>query len=182
MMMTSAAGTCNGTVPASMGVMRNLKAIKGKQGFTLLELLVVIVIIAVMAGILIPSLGNTGRNASSTVERMVLLLNMAQQESIMTSRVWQLVFDAGENRYRFQQMGGVEFEDVRTAPLAGEHEFMPLTIDNLEINGQPISGKNAQVYLFPTGEQDSLLLVLKTGFEEYQVAMGPVGPAWMEEL
>jgi len=151
-------------------------------GFTLLELLVVIVILSVMVGVLIPSMGNNDRNAQNGAESLVLMINMAQQEAIMTSRVWQLVLDVENRNYRFQKLGNLEFEEITTRPLAGEHDISPADFEALEINNQSIRTEIAEVYLYPTGEQDSLRLVLKTEETEYAVAMGPVGPAHLERL
>jgi type II secretion system protein H len=152
------------------------------KGFTLLELLVVIVILSVMVSILIPSLGTRNRNTINAAESLVLMINMAQQEAIMTSRVWQMVFDTNDMHYRFQQLGNVEFEDITTRPLAGDHNLAPALLDELEINGQLIKTETAELYLYPTGEQDSLRLVLKSDDAKYAIAMGPVGPAELERL
>ena len=155
---------------------------KQKPGFTLLELLVVIVIISVMAGLLIPSLVNNNRQPINSAEELVLLINMAQHEAIMSSRVWQLVFETEQDQYRFQQLGGAEFEEVTIKPLAGIHPMDYVALEDLEINGQSISSDIAEVYLYPTGEQDSLRLVFTSGINQYVIAMGVIGPARLEEM
>lgn len=153
---------------------------KKSSGFTLLEILVVIVILSVMAGLLIPSIGNNNRKVIDAAETLVLMINMAQQEAIMTSRVWQLVVDVENRNYRFQQLGNIEFEEITTRPLAGDHDIAPAIFDELQVNGQRITSEHAEVYLFPTGEQDSLRLILKSENSELAVAMGPIGPALLE--
>jgi len=152
------------------------------RGFTLLELLVVIVIVAVLAVLVVPNLAsNPGRDAADAAERMVLLINQAQQEAVLTSRVWQIVFDPEDNNYFFQRLAGSEFEDVTLSPFAGKQMTPTVQLDELEINGEVISSAS-EVYLFPTGEQDAFRLVLKGNDVEYSIAMGPVGPAQLEKL
>ncbi len=155
---------------------------KRPSGFTLLEILVVVVILSVMAGMLIPSIASNNRKVIDAAETLVMMINMAQQEAIMTSRVWQLVVDIENKNYRFQQLGNLEFEEIRTRPLAGNHDIAPAIFDELQVNGQRITSEQAEIYLFPTGEQDSLRLILKSANSELAVAMGPIGPALLERL
>ncbi|NNE38409.1 MAG: prepilin-type N-terminal cleavage/methylation domain-containing protein, partial [Gammaproteobacteria bacterium] len=154
-----------------------MKARIRKTGFALLELLVVIVILSVMVSILIPSMSSNDRKAMDSAESLMLMINMAQQEAIMTSRVWQLIVDLEQDNYRFQQLGNMEFEDITTRPLAGDHFIGPAEFQTVQINGQHVNSETAEVYLYPTGEQDAMQLVLESDGIEYLVAMGPVGPA-----
>lgn len=151
-------------------------------GFTLLELLTVIVIVGVLAGLVVPKLGNNaGRDAAAAAGRMVLLINQAREEAVMSSRVWQLQLDPAEHSYRFLQLAGGEFIDVPAQPFAGKHRITTVKLDRLEVNGQllPTVG---QVYLFPTGEQDAFSVVVRSGQSEYGIAMGPVGEARLVDL
>jgi len=152
------------------------------QGFTLLELLVVIVIVAVLAGLVVPFMGgHSGRDAADAAERMVLLINQAQQEAVLTSRVWQIVIDPVEDNYSFYRRAGSGFEEVLLSPFAGKQTMPTVSLNEVEINGEAIA-TTGEVYLFPTGEQDTLRVLLKGGDAEYGIAMGPVGPARLEQL
>lgn len=151
-----------------------------QRGFTLLELLAVIVIIAVIASMAVPVLGNnSGRDAAA--DRMVLLINQAREEAVMSAKIWQLILDPVEHKYRFLQLTGNEFAEVKLRSFAGEHKLVAVTLDKLEINGQ-LSASPREVYLYPTGEQDSFRLVLQGEQQEYEIAMGPVGEAGVVEL
>ena len=99
----------------------------------------------------------------------------------MSAQVWQVILDPVEHNYRFLQSAGDKFVDVTTQSFAGEHKFTTVTLDKLEINGQILSVAG-EIYLFPTGEQDSFRLVLQGEQREYVVAMGPVGEAGVVEL
>ncbi|MEX2353127.1 MAG: GspH/FimT family pseudopilin, partial [Gammaproteobacteria bacterium] len=152
------------------------------KGFTLLELLVVIVIVAILAALMVPSLaGNSGRDAADSARRMVLLINQAQQEAVLSSRVWRIVFDPEADSYHFGRRAGSDFESVSLTPFAGEHVLPTVSLEHLEINGESVS-EAAEIYLFPTGEQDAFRLTLSGGDQVYGIVMGPVGPARLEQL
>lgn len=154
------------------------------RGFTLLELMVVVVILAIMAAVLVPSISrNAARDTADAANRLVMLINLAQQEAVLSSRIWQLVIDNEQASYRFQYITGMEFEDVADRPLAGEHSLENIGIDELRVNGRKVGlDEIVEVYLFPTGEQDPLQIVLGSGAGRYRVAMSVVGPAWIEPL
>ena len=152
------------------------------KGFTLLELLAVITIIAILTGLVVPMLGSTaGRDASEAASRMVLLINQAREESVMSARIWQLQLDLEEPGYRFLQQAGSEFIEVGEAPFAGLHRLPEKSVNALEINGQPLA-EGGDVHLFPTGEQDTFRVTLRGDQLEYHVAMGPLGEAMLEEM
>jgi type II secretion system protein H len=151
-----------------------------ERGFTLLEVLVVVAIIAVLAAMVVPSLGgNQGRDVQNAANRLVLLLNRAQQEAVLSSRTWRLVLEPGEGVYRFQVRGTEAFQAVKAEPFRGAHRPAHVRWADLEINGQGATA-GGEVYLYPTGEQDTLRLTLRAGLHHRTVAMDPVGKARVE--
>ena len=153
---------------------------RGDRGFTLLEVLVVVAIIAVLAAMVVPSLGgNQGRDVQNAAERLVLLLNRAQQEAVLSSRTWRIVLEPGEGVYRFQVRGAEAFQAVKAEPFRGAHRPAHVRWADLEINGQGATA-GGEVYLYPTGEQDTLRLTLRSGPHRRTVAMDPVGKARVE--
>lgn len=152
-----------------------------QDGFTLLELLVVVTLVAVLAGMVVPYLGGSrGRDVADAARRLVLLVNRAQQEAALGARVWRLVLDPAEATYRFQRRSGEDFSGVKAAPFAGPHRAAGVSWGELTVNGQPAI-KEAVVYLYPTGEQDAFSLTLRAGEHERTVVMDPVGRARLGE-
>lgn len=71
-----------------------------QQGFTLLELLVVITLIGIMAGAAMLSVGGQqARELKNEAQRLLLLLNQARDESELTQRT--LGVTIGEQHYQF---------------------------------------------------------------------------------
>lgn len=144
-------------------------------GVTLLELVVVIMIISLLLGLVLPGLGsvNGGGLAESTT-RLKLLLNHARQEAMLTSRPWRLEIDLEENTLRFQQYLGTDFIQVTRAPFSGALLHPETVLNELNINGQPVT-ESGHVYLFPTGEQDFFDLAFSIGERRRIVSMGQLG-------
>jgi type II secretion system protein H len=156
---------------------------KRSRGFTLLELMVVIVIIVVLAVVVVPLLGGSDhRRLTDAAAQLVMLVNLAQQEAILSSSILQLEFDFEESGYRFAQLNGSDFIELTTRPLAGTHPLNAISMQSLEINGRVTIEDRAGIYLYPTGEQEPFQLLLTSGEERYLVGMGAVGEAWMEAL
>lgn len=152
------------------------------RGFSLFELLAVIAIIAVLTGLVVPMMGGSpSRDAAANAGQLVMMINQAREESVMSSRIWQVELDPQAHSYRFLIHSGDGFAGVDMRPLAGEHRLGGSSLDRIEINGEPLS-EAGQVYLFPTGEQDSFRLIVRGGGNEYAVEMDPVGEARLVEL
>jgi type II secretion system protein H len=71
-----------------------------RTGFTMIEVLVVMVMIAIMAAVAIPKLGNVGSTRAAVAARMIARdLTYARERAIATgTRVW-VVFNAGAQSY-----------------------------------------------------------------------------------
>ena len=135
-------------------------------GFSLLELLVVVVIIAILAGAAVLSLGTLGsdREVQREAERLRSLIDLLTEEAILESHDYGILFS--ESAYRFYVY---DYQTLAWQPRAGdrllaEHALTPplqiaLELDDrevrlsrdfqaMDVNEQP----EPQVVLFATGE------------------------------
>lgn len=87
-----------------------------KQGFTLLELLVVIVVLSIAAGLIVVR-GTPGDSnyLESDAKKLSQLLRIAQQESLLKSK--DIRFVAGDEGYTFEEFTGSRWVPVSTEPL-----------------------------------------------------------------
>lgn len=87
-----------------------------KQGFTLLELLVVIVVLSIAAGLIVVR-GTPGDSnyLESDAKKLSQLLRIAQQESLLKSK--DIRFIAGEEGYVFEEFTGSRWVPVATEPM-----------------------------------------------------------------
>ncbi len=71
------------------------------HGFTLIEVLVVVVIIAIAGAIIVPQMLNTGSLTVQGASRIIIAdLLFAQNEAIAQQRPRRMVFDVTHNRYQ----------------------------------------------------------------------------------
>ena len=147
------------------------------RGFTLLELIVVLFIIGILLTLIVPSLSDgRSRRLNEMRDQMVMLINQARQEAVLSSRIWKVEFDSETDSYSFTQRNGSGFDKSVDGPFSSARSTPSVEFQELLINGEPAAPAGA-VYLFPTGEQDTFRLVLRAGEHVGVVAMGPVGPA-----
>ena len=147
------------------------------RGFTLLELLAAVAIIAVLAGLVLPGLGGAWRRELvDAAERLSMVINHARQEALLSSRPWRLELDPEGGRYHFSQRADNEFAPVATPPFAETRLPPGVSLQELAINGQAAEAVGL-VYFSPTGEQDAFRAVLQSGDMRRIIVMGPTGPA-----
>ncbi len=145
------------------------------SGFTLIEILVVVVIIAVIVGLasvqLMRGPGDVVRDES---EHLALLLRAAREEAILQGRVF--AFGAGRESYRFLRLERNGRLKVASADDLFRPQRMPpgVVIEALQIEGAGEAAQDGVVFL-PSGELPAFRIVLRSGGARWSVIGAPDG-------
>ena len=168
---------------------------RASQGFTLLELLVVIVIIAVLSGFVGLSIGgNSKRDLNEEARRLIVLIDLAAQESILKGQ--ELVLEVEESSYAFL----VKDESGEWTPIEEsgalrrrelpENMEMSVTLEGLQENtysADPFSEeedepKTNQVFILSSGEMRPFTIEIKQDGEPgYTIEGDPMGALTLVE-
>lgn len=138
------------------------------QGFTLLELLVVLLILAVISSVLVLSFTDTGRTRTmqATVERVALVLELARTEVTTRNEVWSFHID--NDYYLFKKVNPVSNEwltiDVRPfqpTSIGQELEFVTHLDQEDKRFESTTRGEQPLLVLYPSGEVSPFQLEIR---------------------
>ena len=156
--------------------MRLARSIQNSQGFTLIELMTVIVIIGIMTAMIIPEMKGTFEDAllRSTARELINTFELASSRSVSLNQNLRLELDTTQNRYvitRRKRAGRME-EFLPLEDVKGSEGQLDKRI-SLEIRrpGQEPSGDDAinvapevvseGIQFHPDGTADAALVLLK---------------------
>jgi type II secretion system protein H len=161
-----------------------------KGGFTLLEVLLVITLVALLATAALPSLGNLFRaSVGSALRRYSALVRYAYDQAVLTGRVHRIVLNLDDSTWKIESAdpGALPLEKTRLgiAPeslreedrikIAGEPAFRPIKgnlVDQVprgvkivevvswRTGKDPITKGETSLYAFPNGMIDEATVTL----------------------
>ncbi len=134
-----------------------------RRGFTLLELIVVVFIISLLAGIVFPSFSAlSGRQLSSDARRMASLLQYLNDSSMASKETFSVEFDLQKSSISWKGPEGDKTESLRT--LAGVY---------LQSKGMVGTGQ-VTVIFSPLGIGEYIEILLRDEEKEMKVTLNPV--------
>jgi type IV fimbrial biogenesis protein FimT len=155
----------------------NMKIRQRKPGFTLLELILVMLIITIVVGAVAPSLrGFTmGRSASNTATRLLAMTQYARTQAISQGRVYRLTYNPRQRAFwvDYSTLAGDDSDDQRSVPDADMAPRLDvderLTIDTKNMSTS--SAGNQYVEFRPSGRTDPASIVI-TDQSNQQIEVG----------
>ena len=155
------------------------RADEGSSGFTLLEVLVVLFVVAIMAGIAVMQLGSRDRDRQLETEarRLQHALELTRNEAVLSAEEWGLEVTADGYRFlRLEQDEG-RWEAVATSPWQ-EHGLRPGIEARLRIEDRR---RGPEALASGSGQRRPGMLILSSGeMTPFRIDLLPEwpGPGW----
>ena len=129
-----------------------------QQGFTLLELLTVLVIIGLLVGVLVLNVSNQGdrRQLVTHAERLMLQIELARQKSTISNEVWGIALN--RDRYEFTRfVNDVEWQLVEDNSFHNTTLPVNIFLENRLLAGTERSRRSKtqrvpDLLIFPSGD------------------------------
>lgn len=152
-----------------------------QRGFTLLELMLALVILAIFVGIAIPKFGDPARQElQSHARRLMLVFKLLRSEAILHETTYQLNYDLEQGRYwitgndRRASVGGFASElGTLAKPVAMGTRVRIADVAFPEF-GAKVSGGQAFTTFFPDGNVDKTVIHIATEREAITLYVDPM--------
>ena len=158
-----------------------------QRGFTLLEIIVVVVIIGVLASLMTFSLGGNSRvNAlEDEARRLTALVELAGQEAVMQSR--ELLLEVSPSGYGFAVLEGEVWQPLEGDEVLRRREMpedirLTALVDGVDLSGEAEEGESgesldtARVFILSSGEMSTFEITLRLfGGPAFRLDGGPTG-------
>ena len=108
-----------------LSVLASLREKKGASGFTLIELVLVLLIISVVMAITAPSLSHfiNGRKTSNAANDLIALARHGRSKAISEGRSYRLTVDTTQKKFWLEAQEGANFSELGTD--LGQHHAFP---------------------------------------------------------
>jgi general secretion pathway protein H len=154
---------------------------KGSAGFTLIEMIIVILVLGIAAGFLIPKFQDSSKvELRSHSRRLALTMRHLREQAILTGRTYRLFFDLGQHRYwvesadessleeRWKPEDGTLGKGITLPEVIGFTDvFLPLGGGKFE-EGIPFTD------FYPDGTMDYTVVHIDDAEEAYTIETEPM--------
>lgn len=167
--------------------------VRSGKGFTLLELLVVLLIIGIIVTFLTLSIDTRREDIEIAAKRFAALLNLAQEEAILNGQEYALEFNA--TGYSFLELAGGKWKAIAKDEVLRERKLpeglnLKLVLEgeeiDMELSGNAFDAGFAppRIYLLSSGEFTPYEITFHDAYSKtaYYIAPDERGKAGVESL
>lgn len=125
-------------------------------GFTLVEIMVVVIVMALMAGMLMPNLGGTAgtMRLNASARRIASLFDYCRQSAVATGQVHGIVFDNDNGRFEVVREEPIDEETSPDAPPTLTPVSLPGVLDPELPEGVSLASVSAFDTSIMSGDED----------------------------
>jgi type II secretion system protein H len=151
------------------------------RGFTLLELVLVLAIMAVVLGAVAPMLGGfvNGRKADNTAARFVAVTHWARSQAITDATTYRVVLDTAQGEWTVAKFDGTAYVDAEGTMARTYYvdEGITMSAECPKVDGEATitfdpSGRGDPATVRFAGSRETVEVVCETPLDEFHVAEG----------
>jgi type II secretion system protein H len=156
-------------------------SVRAQAGFTLLEMTIVIAILAVLMGLAIPRLRDTGATElRSQAHRLAMTFKLVRSEAILQGIPFQINFDLDEQRYWITSADPLGGDDVAASTLGrlarGSRFEGEVGIADVMLPAVGAKTNQGRIYtiFYPDGTVDPTVIHLASATQAYTLHLNPM--------
>ena len=135
-----------------------------RKGYTLLEILFVVIVLAILAGIAIPRLGvgfSTKMKVKTAAQRLVSDLRYTRRLAITNNEDYRLSVDSSEKEYSIYDSGDTQVGETRSVDsditISTDKDFIFESLGNASVSS------DTDISLSASGNQADITMTTATG-------------------
>ncbi len=142
------------------------------QGFTLIELVIVLAVISLLLGLAVPTISSLSRNdLRSTAASMAEIVRHGRNQAIMTARKWEVEVDLKQGIFLTRPAKGKGMQLQRVT--RGDVRIASILFPDRAKDGEETTQGRATIHILQRGLVEPAIIVLRDGERQLRLSVVP---------